>query len=228
MKIMILDDEFPVIRKIRNIIKECFSDQDELKIIHFIDIKEMLKHAIWFRDIDIACLDINLQCDGCNGIDAAKRLKIFNGHTLIIFITVHTDYYKELVNAEPFRFILKDELHKELPIALQDARRRLERCPNDFAYKFKRKEYKESMDDIMYFWSGEHRYVYMKLCDGTIKKFIAQMDELEEELRKLKYIFIRANKSYIVNPIYIEWENEEFLIISGLEIKKTLYYHTIK
>ena len=228
MKILILDDEFPVIRKIRNIIKDCFSDQEDLQIIHFIDIKEMLKHAIWFRDIDIACLDINLQCEDCNGIDAAKRLKLFNGHTQIIFITVHTDYYRDLVNAEPFRFVLKGDVVRDLPAAIRDARRRLEQCPNDFAYKFKRKEYKESMDDIMYFWSGEHRYVFMRLCDGSIKKFIAQMDELEEELRKLKYIFIRTSKSYIVNPIYIEWENEEFLIIDGLEIKKTQYYHTIK
>lgn len=226
MKVLILDDEFPVIRKIRNIINDVFCDIIDLEIVHFISIEDMLIHAMWFHDIDIACLDINVMNEKYNGIFAAKRLKTFNYRTLIIFITIHDDYFEELVNAEPFRFIYKDDIRECLPVALMDAYRRLERTEY-FSYRYKKRQHMESMDDIMYFWSGEHRYIFMKLNDGTVKKFIAHMDEVEDELKKLKYIFVRANKSYIVNPIYIEQEKEDFLFIDGQTIKKTRYYHMI-
>lgn len=227
MKIAILDDEFPAIRKIRTIIKDCFKDYDDLEIIHFIDVSELLRHAMWFRDIDIACLDINVQNTKYTGIDAAKKLKIFNGNTLLIFITIHTDYYKELVNAEPFRFVLKQDLDIELPKVLQDAQRRLERCPNEFRYKIKRREYKESMDDIMYMYSGDHRYIYIQLVDGSTRHFIGQIDEVEEYLKTLKYVFVRANKSFIVNPIYIDEEDSHDIKMNGITISKTSYYRII-
>lgn len=227
MKIAILDDEFPAIRKIRAIIKDCFKDYDDLEIIHFIDVSELLRHAVWFRDIDIACLDINVQNTKYTGIDAAKKLKIFNGNTLLIFITIHTDYYKELVNAEPFRFVLKQDLDIELPKVLQDAQRRLERCPNEFRYKIKRREYKESMDDIMYMYSGDHRYMHIQLVDGRTQRFTAQIDDVEEYLKSLKYIFYRVNKSYIVNPIFIDYEDEHDIKIDGITISKTHFYHII-
>lgn len=227
MKVLILDDEFPAIRKIRTAVQECFKDYDDLEIIHFINVEELLKHAVWFRDYDIACLDINVQNIKYTGIDVAKKIKVYNVGVLIIFITIHTDYYKELVNAEPFRFVLKEELEEELPVALKDARRRLERCHSEFRYKVKRKEYKESMDDIMYMYSAEHRYIYIQLVDGRTQRFIAQIDEVEDYLRSLKYVFFRANKSYIINPIHIEYEDEHDVKINGITISKTHYYHII-
>lgn len=227
MKIIILDDEFPVIRKIREAVKNCFRDYKDLEIIHFINAEELLKHAVWFRNYDIACLDINVQNAKYTGIDVAKKLKIYNVSVLNVFITIHEDYYKEIVNAEPFRFVLKEELDEKLPIALQDARRRLERCPSQFKYKVKRKEYKESMDDIMYMYSAEHRYMYIQLVDGRTQRFIAHIDEVEEYLRTLKCIFFRVNKSFIINPIYIEYEDERDIKINGITISKTHYYHII-
>lgn len=226
IKVMVLDDEMSAVRSIRKTIKETLNDED-INVISFTSISECLSYSIRNRDIDIACVDIALSNNELDGIAVAKRLKIINYRTLIIFISVHIDYFEQMVNAEPFRFVIKGNLKNQLPYALNAAVRRIKKSREYFNYEFERKRHRLAIDDIVYFYSGDHRYIYVKLIDGTTKKFIEKMDVLEEQIKTFSNKFIRANKSFIINPEHIDWENEKDIKIDDITISKTQFYHTI-
>lgn len=225
IKVMVLDDEMSAIRRIRKTIKETLKNED-INVISFTSISECMSYAIKNRDIDIACIDITLN-DMLDGIYVAKRLKIINYRTLIIFISVRVDCFEQMVNAEPFRFVIKGNLSNQLPFAINAALRRINKCQEYFSYEFERQRHKLAIDDIVYFYSGDHRYIYAKLIDGTTKKFIEKMDALEKQIKTFSNKFIRANKSFIVNPEHIDWENEKDIHIDDITISKTQFYHII-
>lgn len=77
---------------------------------------------------DIIFLGIELSKD--KGLEIAKSLKEINPRCFIIYISFYDDYYADMVQVQPFRYIYKDlsdiqVFENELEEALSDAVKRL-------------------------------------------------------------------------------------------------------
>ncbi len=177
----------------------------DMKIVKFYDADSLLKFCT-DNAFDIIFLDIEL--GEKNGLKVAKILKYINPKSLIIYISVYDNYYVDMVQAEPFRFIKKDasdiaKLEKELVQSLADAIARVEDA-SKFTFVFKRKEYTVELNKIKYFYSiARTIHIYGNI--GNVPTyFYGKMDELQERIREKDNSFERISKSCIVNVNYVK------------------------
>lgn len=176
----------------------------DIKVVKFYDADELLQFCA-SNEFDIIYLDIEL--GEKNGLKVAKKLKYINPKSLIIYISAYDNYYVDMVQAEPFRFIKKDasdieRLNKELKKTLSEAMQRVEESTK-FSYIFKRNEHTIELNKIRYFHSiARTIHIYGSIGDKPTY-FYGKMDELEERLKEKDNCFARISKSYIVNTNYV-------------------------
>ena len=217
LKVMLLKN-----KEYKNIIKEeleidlCYSSKDFYKLSNK-------------TNIDICFLDINLEEENTNGLALARYIKRTNYRCLLIFISSFDDYYKDVVQVEPFRFLHKPFTIDELHYVFIEACKRLileKKDKTSYLYKFTYNGIVHSADltRIKYVYSLK-RKIY--LVDGlneeennNIKEFYGKLDLVEKEINNLVDFYIRINKSILVNKNYIEryGKNEVYIDDEKLSI----------
>lgn len=175
----------------------------DVNVIGFSDGREMLDFCNQ-NQFDIIYLDIELGKE--NGMDFAKTIKSINPQCLIIYISAYDYYYKQMVQAEPFRFLPKDlsdvqKWEKKVIDTLELAMRRIKRG-NVFSYEVGRKQYNIELEKIFYFYSVARKIHIVGRIGNAPDCFYGKIDELQEKLEKLNENFIRISKSYIINLKY--------------------------
>lgn len=197
----------------------------DINVVKFYDADELLQFCS-NNEFDIIYLDIELGEQ--NGLKVAKKLKYFNPKSLIIYISAYENYYVDMVQAEPFRFIKKDasniaKLETDLTQVLSDAIQRVDETTK-FTYIFKRNEYTIELNKIRYFHSITRTiHIYGNLGDMPTY-FYGKMDELQEKLKDKDKNFARISKSYIVNTYYVKSMNKNQVRIEGKVLSLTPKY----
>lgn len=179
----------------------------------------------WFsvNSVDICFLDVNLnnKANDAEGLQLAKRLKQIDYHTLIIFISGFNDYYVDMVQVEPFRFLHKPFEHKDVTSVFKLAYDRyfLQTHENaEYRYKYNGIIFSVDLKDVKYIYSLK-RKICMK-TNNDVLEFYGKLDNVENEILNLSKDFLRIGKSYLVNTKYvtsfnkcsIQIDNEEFNI----------------
>lgn len=200
-------------------------EETEIKVIKFYDADSLLKYCEE-NDVDIIYLDIEIGQD--NGLEISKELKKFNHQVLIIYISSHENYYEDMVQAEPFRFVKKDLLdiekfEKELIATLLAAIRRINK-ENKYSFIFNRTKYFIELDKVKYFHSVARTVHICGETNGAPDYFYMKMDELQRDLKSIDRNFVRINKSYIVNINYVVLKNKGKIMIDGKTITVTAKY----
>lgn len=196
----------------------------EICIIKFYNGEQLLKFCRENK-FDILFLDIELGKK--NGLDIAKILKHINPKCLTIYISAYDNYYVDMVQAEPFRFVKKDasdifKMEKEIHIVLSDAIRRIEN-KSLFSFIFDKKRYHVDLGKVKYFYSAG-RTVHIVGVEEKPDYYYGKIDSLENELTKISDNFVRINKSYIVNLKYISVEGKNRISIDSIKISITHKY----
>lgn len=173
----------------------------------FIDYVEKAHHY------DLIYLDIEM--DGMNGIDAARRLRRNSPEPLIIYISSYENYFIELFEVEPFRFIKKPVDETTFNKVLRAAYEKIKSGQRYFTYYFNKIYYKVTLQEILYFESCS-RVVNIHLRDGE-KRFYGRLDEVEKQLDSEKLQFIRIHQSYLVNMDYVSCMGYEKLTLKNGE-----------
>ncbi|MEY8324536.1 LytTR family DNA-binding domain-containing protein [Lachnospiraceae bacterium 54-11] len=197
----------------------------DINVVKFYDADELLQFCS-NNEFDIIYLDIELGEQ--NGLKVAKKLKYFNPKSLIIYISAYENYYVDMVQAEPFRFIKKDasniaKLEKDLTQALSDAIQRVDETTK-FTYIFKRNEYTIELNKIRYFHSITRTIHICGTLGDMPTYFYGKMDELQEKLKEKDNSFARISKSYIVNTNYVKSMNKNQVKIEGKTLSITSKY----
>ena len=159
---------------------------------------------------------MDIEMDGISGIEVGQTLrKNPNGDGVImIYISNHNNYCRDLVQIGSFNFITKpidmDEFDNVFSKALNLAikYKRIVSASNLFVFKIGKTEHSISRDRIVYIkcvlgrmaqiyiWDKERRMI----CPGD--KFYSSMDEAMEQLPKEQ--FVRCERSSIANLRYVE------------------------
>lgn len=197
--ILICDDNKEFTRMLKKMLDK-YADLYDATIIAFDNGNNLLEYC-YDNKFDVIYMDVDLGKK--NGLDIAKTLKDINPDFLIIYISQYEIYYKDMVNAEPFKFVSKNasdpaRLEKELVDALSAAIRRLDK-QNGFSFTFNKTEYIIDLDKVSYFRSvGRRMYIHGD-TDGAPNYFYGRIGELQEKLEKIDTHFVRISNSYIVN-----------------------------
>lgn len=166
--------------------------------------------------IHIAILDIEL--DGINGIELAKRILNLNSDTLVIFVTHHSEFASDAFDILAFGFIKKpinqnnfETLFKRAIIYLGNSYS-LDRNP--FLELIVNKQTMHIRQTMIIYAEKVQQKTVIKTAKGIYEVY----DSISSMERKLSSIFIRVNQSVIVNKYKIlELKRNTVYMSSGEE-----------
>lgn len=189
IKIAICDDDLITLNHTKEII-ESYKEKD-LQIYSYKSGEELLECEGKF---DIIFLDIDM--DGINGIEAAKRIRVYDKKVKIIYVTNYTDYTSSAFSVHAFGYLVKpikeEELNEQLDEALsymQDD----EECLVEFITEdgLVRIDIKK-----IYYFEYVSRKIFMKTSDKIyiIREKISVINDKMKE-----FGFEMPHKSFVVN-----------------------------
>ena len=175
------------------------------------------------EDFDILFLDIDMP--NISGLEVAKKLRKKESDIILIFISSYEQYVFESIEYNPFRYIRKNRIDKELFLAVKAACSRLDEMKDTYiVVKTEDSEVKIKHSDIMYFETAA-RKVGIHLNNGEILTVRKTIKDLFEELNDEH--FIRIHSGCVTNARYIAkfssyditLDNGERLIVSRTRMK---------
>lgn len=174
----------------------------------------------YLENLDILLLDI--QMPSINGIETAKKIRLFDTNVTIIFITAIPDFMQQGYEVRAFRYLLK-------PVKYIDFSRHLIQCKNEILDNNKKnisiKEINEEriiiipINSILYI-ETECRITLIH-SDNKIYKTRESIKSFESSL--LKYNFFRCHRAYLVNLSKINSFGKNSVSIKGSEILVSRY-----
>ena len=204
MNCIIVDDE-PLAREAMKLLIE---ESDNLQLIGSFNSAATASDFMEQQGVDLVFLDI--QMPGITGIEFARTI---SKKTLVIFTTAYTEYALDSYEVDAIDYLIKpveaerfqkavDKALSYHSLLLKEEKEAIETivAAEYFFVKAERRYFKVNFSDIL-FIEGLKDYVILQLNDQRI---ITRMS-LKAIFDLLpKSIFLRVNKSYIVNTDHIE------------------------
>lgn len=224
LKIAVCDDDREMARKISKIISQFFIDKNiEVKIKLFFDGNEILLCNIKF---DLIFLDIEMK--ELNGIETAKKIRVFDFNVPIIYITGYSNYWRSAYQIHAFDYIEKPIEETRLYNILFDFMRFKEKKNQEMiSLKIEHGTKLQDMDEIYYFLINRKKRVIVK----TLLEEYTVMENLSDIYKKVdKVQFYIPHRSCIVNLHYVDYlkncdiylENGEWLPLAQKKRKEFL------
>lgn len=162
--------------------------------------------------IDILILDINMP--QISGLKLAQELRANNIDVLIIFLSSHEEFVFQSIEFQPFRYIRKTCMEKELPMAIRAAVQLFE-LNNDKAFILHTDIGEQTiMPSQIVYLEIENRKVSIYLATGN-KVFInTTLSAFQQEVLKQEN-FIMIHRSCIVNANYVKSMNHGILTLKN-------------
>lgn len=212
MNCIIVDDE-PLAREA---IELLVKDIDYLTLAGTFNNASAAARYMEENTVDLIFLDI--QMPGITGIEFAKTIA---RRTLIVFTTAYSEYALDSYEVDAIDYLIKpvdperfrkaaDKALSYRSLLMQEEKENIEPAADDYFFvKSDRKYFKVNFEDIL-FVEGLKDYVILQLEEQRIitRMNLKAMNELLP-----KSLFLRVNKSYIVNTARIEaFDNNDIFI----------------
>lgn len=200
LEIAICDDEILVATNIEKMLEELsITTAIKIETDIFYDGSTLVDYIKKGKRYDIIYLDIEMLKQ--NGVDAAKAIRTVDTKVLIIYVTSHESFAKEVFEVAAFRFITKPIELKIFQKYFMDAKKEILGNPKYFQYQYNKISYRLPIDKIMYFQS-DRRITYIITNDGS-KKCYGKLNDIEKRLIESDTYFYRIHQSFLVNPKYV-------------------------
>ena len=162
---------------------------------------------------DLVYLDIEMKY--MDGMQTAHCIRDMALPSLIVYVSNHEKYLKDLFDTEPFRFLSKPIDENLFFSTLKAAIKKINNKSGFFSFKYNRTLTKLPLDRIIYFQSDNRIIHICSSTDHIISKasssvfretyqFYGKLKDVENEIRKHTNRFLRINRSYLVNFDYIK------------------------
>lgn len=205
INIAILDDEQFHIERARQIVNK-YGQKYDLNMDEYDNSKDLIKST---KIYDILLVDMELNETGkiYEGMEVVKAYRETGRNALIIFVTTHDELARDGYKVNPFRYVYKGELEKELSEALEDAFEIVN--DNDFITFFAMQKTKENVfvRDILYFETyGRQLKIHTK---DEVYITNIKINELLEQVENREFCLV--HRSYVVNMKYAAGINRKEL-----------------
>jgi two-component system response regulator len=217
MKCIIVDDE-PIARKG---IKKLVDQIPQLELMECFNSAEAASEYLQAREVDLIVLDI--QMPGINGIEFARSIP---RHTLVIFTTAYAEYALDSYEVDAVDYLVKpidtakfrkavDKAITYHTLLLDEDKKSVENVENEYIFvKSDRRYFKVNLRDIL-FIEGLKDYVIIQM-EG--QRLITRMNVKTIHDLLPKTVFLRINRSYIVNRHHIDSFDNNDVFIKKYEI----------
>ncbi|MCC3863852.1 LytTR family DNA-binding domain-containing protein [Terrisporobacter petrolearius] len=200
----------------RNILRDYLGKvffSESYEVVEFSGGEELLKK--YPKKLDILLLDIKMT--GMNGIETAKKIRLFDSNVMIIFTTSFWDFIQEGYEVRAFRYLLK-------PINYKDFSKHLIQCKNDIVNnnekyitikeKDERKTVIIPINSILYA-ETESGFTLIH-TDNKIYKTRSSIKKIEKELKE--NLFYRCHRAYLINISKVNSIAQNSVFIKNNEI----------
>ena len=203
LTIAVCDDDpafaYTLTQKLRELCAHYVPDHIDCQILpEFTSANEVLRYLSKYS-IDILFLDIVMP--QTNGFQLAGVLMERYPNTLILFVSAHDDFVYKSFAFNPFRFLRKEHLAKELPYALQKA---VEKCMAEneiLSLQTTEGKIVVRIQDILYFLS-EKNYYSVHCASGAVYRCRGTISSVEQATQK--YDFFRIRPACLINKTHIK------------------------
>ena len=151
-------------------------------------------------DVQIVFLDIDMP--GLNGMEVAHQLREKSKELIIIFVTAFPQYALEGYNVEALRYLLKDDLEKQLPVCVDAILKKLSAHRSYIKIQTPDKLVTVSLDEVLYFEGTISRRVLLHLRNSAPVECMGRVADYEARLAEDG--FLRIQRSFLVNMQFIE------------------------
>lgn len=207
MIIAICDDEELIREQVKNLVVK---QQPDASVNLYSTGEELLAEN---KSFDMVFLDI--QMDGMNGIEAARKLRERNAQTIVIFITGMREYVFEAFDVHAFQYLLKpimEEKFREVFLQAEAEAGRREKYVEKLLWiKNGKRKLPLKQDDIFYI-ENRAKKLEIHTREGVVETY-APMKDAEAQL---KDSFFRCHRGYLVNMAYItEYDYGSITLTNG-------------
>lgn len=225
INIGICDDETIELEKIRTKVVEVFKQiKVDIEIYTYTSSKKLIDVMLNDEEqFDILLLDIDMP--EMSGLEAARLVRDYNENIILIFVSAHEQFVFKSLEYAPFRYIRKNKISDELPLAMKAAFSRLEADKDrSIIVKMEDGEKRLYYSEIMYY-ETEARKLKIHLSSGKILSVWKTIKEFSSEINDER--FIQLHSGCVVNVKYIDeissfdvtLDNSERLIVSRRRVK---------
>ena len=197
INIAICDDEKYILDKIKKLVFDFFHRKNvEITVSQFGSGEELLRHN---KNIDILFLDI--QMDGIDGMETARKMRSQNYNGYLIFITVLKEMVFQSFEVQAYDYLVKpieeecfEKTMERLFSAMQNAKD---------ASLLVQKGYESNIiafDDIV-FCEIIDRKIYLHLKTEEVIDYYDRIENLET---KLDGRFFKCHRSYLINLSHLK------------------------
>ena len=217
MKCIIVDDE-PIARKG---IKKLVAQIPPLELLECFNCAETASEYLQTTEVDLIFLDI--QMPGINGIEFARSIP---RHTLVIFTTAYLEYALDSYEVDAVDYLVKpidaskfrkavDKAITYHSLLLDEEKKSVENVEDECIFvKSDRRYFKVNLKEIL-FIEGLKDYVIIQM-EG--QRIITRMNVKTIHDLLPKNVFLRINRSYIVNRNHIDSFDNNDVFIKKYEI----------
>lgn len=168
-------------------------------------IRAVTEQGLYF---DLVYLDIEME--DLDGIRTALALREAELPTLVVYLSGHEEYLKDLFRTEPFRFLPKPVDEGAFRRVFMEACGQIRKRTGYFTFCYKKFRYRIPFGRIMCFES-RGRVITIRLSGTGAGKeaplqdqFYGKMNEVEKQVDALNGRFLRVHQSFLVNFDYIK------------------------
>lgn len=181
-------------------------------------IKAVVEQRMYF---DLVYLDIEME--NVDGICTAQALREMELPILIVYLSGHDEYLKELFRTEPFCFLSKPIEEKKFLGVFLSAFDRIQKRTGYFTFSYNKAFHRIPFDWISCFESnGRVILIHMVGKENVLQqdRFYGKLDEIEKQIASKNGRFLRIHQSYLVNFDYIQIAaSTEVVLLDGSRIQ---------
>ncbi len=212
IRIAICDDEKHMSDHIRAMASEFFRKKNrEIQLRTFLSGEELLNYD---GQIDILFLDI--QMNGMDGLETARKLRAGKFRGVLIFITVLKEMVFQSFEVQAYDYLVKPVDEKQFGKTMERLYASMQNASEDSLLVQKGYEGRIVPKDEIVFFEVIDRKIYLNLASGEIIDYYERIENLET---KLDGHFFRCHRSYLINLKHLKgYKNGTAYMDNGKEV----------
>ena len=212
IRIAICDDEKHMSDHIRAMASDFFRKKNrEIQLRTFLSGEELLNYD---GQIDILFLDI--QMNGVDGLETARKLRAGKFRGFLIFITVLKEMVFQSFEVQAYDYLVKPVYDKQFEKTMERLYASMQNASEDSLLVQQGYEGRIVPKDEIVFFEVIDRKIYLNLASGEIIDYYERIENLET---KLDGHFFRCHRSYLINLKHLKgYKNGTACMDNGKEI----------
>ena len=223
-RIVICDDDENCIKLTEEKVREyCESHEIDVAITSLTDNDLLMEYISEKRMFDAYILDIQMRT--YSGLDIARQINEASEEAGIIFLSAYSAYAVEACGMNVVRYVLKEQMDRELPLALDGLFKRLESPGGgkEYVISSQRKYVKLAQRDILYLYKEQKNVVFV-LRDGGEERERTTLQEAYGKLDHAEMCWL--DRGVILNLHHVRRVTEERVELTDGHVLATTPAHT--